>query len=121
MLSGLTLLLICQLIGEVLARVLHLPVPGPVLGLLLLLVILLRLDDAPASVRRAAESLLQHLALFYVPAGVGLIVHAARIAEDGRNIAIVLILSSAVTLAVTAWCFNYLLRRFNSEEQPPSQ
>ena len=39
MLSGLTLLLICQLIGEVLARVLHLPVPGPVLGLLLLLVI----------------------------------------------------------------------------------
>lgn len=65
-------LLGCQLVGEVIARGLDLPVPGPVVGMVVLFVVLqVRRPPATANVFRTSDALLRHLQLLFIPAGVG--------------------------------------------------
>jgi holin-like protein len=108
LLHGLAILLLCQSAGEALVRLLHLPLPGPVLGLLLLMAALgwQRLR-APAG--QAADALLQHLSLLFVPVGVGVMTHLALLSEHGMRMALALVLSTWVGLAVTAWVLDALL------------
>ena len=110
LLQGLAVLLLCQSAGEALARLAHLPLPGPVLGMLLLGG---ALAWAPLRepVRTAAEGLLQHLSLLFVPVGVGVMTHLPLLAAQGLRIAVALVASTAVGLAVTAWVFRALLPR----------
>ncbi|MFW6380062.1 MAG: CidA/LrgA family protein [Halorhodospira sp.] len=111
MLYGLTLLLGFQLAGEVLARLLGLPLPGPVLGLVLLFAGLVLLGRVPACLRTATEGLLRYLALLFVPAGVGIMRHLERLGADGTAIAAALVLSTALALGVTAALFQWLRPR----------
>ncbi|SEI38698.1 holin-like protein [Allopseudospirillum japonicum] len=108
MLIGLLVLLACQLLGELIGRALALPVPSPVLGMLLLLIALIFYGKVPDGVRQASEGILSYLALLFVPAGVGLMVHYPLIAADWWVIAIALVVSTGITLAVTAWVLNKL-------------
>ncbi len=101
LLTGLTLLLLCQSAGEALARLLQLPLPGPVLGLVLMLA-LLRLPAARAPVEAAAGPLLQHLSLLFVPVGVGVIGHLGLVGQYGLRMLLVLLLSTWIGLLVTA-------------------
>lgn len=71
----LALLLTCQLVGEVVTRAANLPVPGPVLGMVFLLLGLLVLRRVPNSLERTSRGLLDNLSLLFVPAGVGVIQH----------------------------------------------
>ncbi|MBK1735797.1 murein hydrolase regulator LrgA [Halorhodospira abdelmalekii] len=107
MLYGLTLLLLFQLLGEVLARVLALPLPGPVIGMALLFATLIAVGRVPEGLRTAAEGLLRYLALLFVPAGVGLMVHFERLAADAWAIVAALVISTALALAVTGLLFQW--------------
>ena len=100
---GITLLLAYQLVGEVGVRALDLPVPGPVAGMLLLFLTLVALGRVPESLSTSAGGLLSHLSLLFVPAGVGIMVHAERIGAEWLPIALALVLSTLLTMAVTAW------------------
>ena len=100
---GSTLLLAYQLVGEVGVRALDLPVPGPVAGMLLLFLTLVALGRVPESLSTSAGGLLSHLSLLFVPAGVGIMVHAERIGAEWLPIALALVLSTLLTMAVTAW------------------
>jgi putative effector of murein hydrolase LrgA (UPF0299 family) len=101
-LKTLTILLIYQLAGETAAVALGLPVPGPVLGMLMLLATMVVRGNAPAYLREGAQGLLTHLSLLFVPAGVGVVAHIARIEAEFWPIVISLIGSTALTIAVTA-------------------
>jgi holin-like protein len=101
-LEALTLILLCQLAGEVCVLFTGLPVPGPVLGMLLLLAWLFVRGGVPESVARTADTLLSHLSLLFVPAGVGVLVHWERIRGQWAAIAAALVLGTLFTLAVTA-------------------
>ena len=114
MIASLSLILICQLIGEILVRGIGLPLPGPVIGLVLLLAILLLRDRYQAlargplrdeGVENASKGLLAHLSLLFVPAGVGVIQQLDLLAQHGLAIFLVLIGSVLVTLVVTACAF----------------
>ena len=111
MLPALTLLLVYQTIGEIIAHCLDLPVPGPVIGMLLLFVSLIIKGKTPDNLRDTANTLLTHLSLLFVPAGVGVMVHFGRIRNEAWPIAISLIASTALTIAVTAWLLNRIKRR----------
>ena len=100
-LRGLALLLLCQSAGEALSRAVHLPLPGPVIGLLLLL-LLLQWPPVRAPAAAACEPLLQHLSLLFVPVGVGVITHLALVAQHGARMAAAIVLSTWVGLAVSA-------------------
>jgi holin-like protein len=107
-LRGLAVLLLCQSAGEALARATGWPLPGPVLGMLLLMG-LLAWPALRAPVGAAAEPLLAHLSLLFVPVGVGVITHLALLAQYGLRMAVALVLSTLVGMAVTALALNALL------------
>ncbi|MBS3805446.1 MAG: CidA/LrgA family protein [Oleiphilaceae bacterium] len=99
---GITLLLAYQLVGEISVRLLGLPVPGPVMGMVMLFLTLVVRGRAGAALDHAAPALLSHLSLLFVPAGVGIMVHFGRIADEWVSISIAMILSTVITLAGTA-------------------
>ncbi len=100
LLKGLTLLLLCQTAGELVSRAFALPLPGPVLGLLLM-VLLLRWPAVQQPVEAAATPLLAHLSLLFVPVGVGVVAHLGLISQYGLRMLVVLVLSTWVGLLVT--------------------
>ena len=102
MLSALTQLLIFQLAGEVIARGLALPVPGPVLGMLFLFVALVLRGGPGKELQTTGSTLLQHLSLLFVPAGTGIMVHLHRVADEWLPLLLSLLISTAATLVVTA-------------------
>jgi holin-like protein len=116
-LRGFTLLLILQTAGELLARGLGLPLPGPVLGLVLLWPCLtwppMRRWVAPA-----ADFLLAHLSLLFVPVGVGVVAHLDQLADHGPRVALVIVLSTWAGLAVTAGVMRALLRAAPAASRP---
>ena len=116
-LRGITWLLLMQSIGEVLSRALHLPLPGPVVGMLLLLVAL-RFPLVSNSVQAVAEFLLQHLLLLFVPVGVGVMTHVAILSQYGVRIAIVIVLSTWISLAVSALVLRALMKNHAAEQAP---
>ncbi|WP_028303798.1 CidA/LrgA family protein [Oceanospirillum maris] len=117
MLFGLLVLLLCQFFGELIVRYLEWPFPGPVVGMVLLLVGLMINGGVPTGVRQASEGLLTYLALLFVPAGVGLMVHYQLIAADGIVIITTLIVSTAVTLLVTGLVLNKLAAKHIDEAE----
>jgi holin-like protein len=104
----LLILLTCQLAGELLVFLAGLPVPGPVLGFLLLFLLCLGLGRVPAGLETTAPVLLSHLSLLFVPAGVGVMLHLARIAEEWPAILAALLLSTWLTIALTGLLFARL-------------
>jgi putative effector of murein hydrolase LrgA (UPF0299 family) len=102
MLYAIALLLICQLVGETLVLLTGLPVPGPVLGMLLLLGLLVWRGGIPDELGKTADALLAHFSLLFVPAGVGVMLHWERIQGDWLAIAAALLLGTLITLIVTA-------------------
>ncbi|HSG56816.1 MAG TPA: CidA/LrgA family protein [Paracoccaceae bacterium] len=105
MLQTFGILLGCQLIGEAAVRGAGLPVPGPVLGLALL-VLALRVRPALAERLRPTTSvILANLSLMFVPAGVGVIGNLAVLSEDWLPLLIVLVLSTLIAMLVTVGTF----------------
>jgi holin-like protein len=117
MLAALTALLICQLLGEATVRLLGLPVPGPVLGLLLLLVFLALRREVPGSLATTAGGLLRHLSLLFVPAGVGVLQHLPRIQAEWLAIAAALLVSSVATIVVTAVVMRATMRLMKLDDE----
>lgn len=102
MLEGLIILLLFQLIGEVLARAAHLPLPGPVIGMLLLFGVLLMRGGIPPVLQCTATRLLHYLSLLFVPAGVGIMAYGALLRSEWLPVLVTLALSLIITLSVTA-------------------
>jgi holin-like protein len=109
-LRGLALLLVLQAAGEALAHALALPFPGPVLGMALLLPAL-RLGWVRAAVQPAAELLLAHLSLLFVPIGVGVVTHLDLVSRYGGRLLAVIVLSTWIGMALTALILKRLLAR----------
>ena len=102
MLGYLTLIFVCQLTGEFLVLWTGLPVPGPVIGMVLLFAGLVVHGQLPDELARIGDTLLAHLSLLFVPAGVGVMLHAGLIGDEWLAISVALVASTLLTIAVTA-------------------
>lgn len=100
---GLLALFLCYMTGEIVVRVANLPLPGALLGLLLLLAALLLLKRTPLFITRGARPLLIHMSVLFVPAVCAIVVIWAQIAPYLMSISTAIILSTALSLGVTAW------------------
>ncbi|WP_199152886.1 CidA/LrgA family protein [Chromobacterium sp. ASV23] len=100
-----------QLLGEVLTRALGWPLPGPVLGLLLLFAALWLRRGVPAMLQRETPRFLGHMSLLFIPAGGALMAYAPLLRVHGWQLALILLASSVITLLVTGAVLKLLLRR----------
>lgn len=103
MIGAITTLLVFQVLGEIVAHLFHLPIPGPVVGMLFLFLTLLIRGGVPPSLKQTSQNLLQHLALFFIPAGVGVMLHLYRLKTAWLPIVGTLFVSTALTLGFSAW------------------
>ena len=106
-LRGLAWLLVFQSVGELLARGLKLPFPGPVVGMLLLL-FALRWTAIREPVSLCADFLLSHLSLLFVPVGVGVMTHLSLVNQYGFRMLAVVVLSTLAGLAVTVLSLRWI-------------
>ena len=109
-LKGFAWLLACQSAGEAFVRLVDARLPGPVIGMLLMLVAL-RWPAVRSPVAAAADALLTHLSLLFVPVGVGVMTHLALISEYGVRMLIAVAVSTLAGMAVTAWVLRAALGR----------
>ena len=120
MIPALATLLVFQLIGEALVRALSVPIPGPVVGMALLLLALVLRPSTLQTIKPTAQTLLQHLSLLFVPAGVGVMLHLQRLGNEALAIGVALVVSTLVGLASAALTMAWLMKRGASDSPPPS-
>lgn len=116
MINTLTLLLLYQLVGELAVRTLALPIPGPVIGMALLFVMLIVRGRVEDGLRNGAGALLQHLSLLFVPAGVGVMLHVQRVANEWLPIVASLIVSTFAGMTVTVLVLHVMTRQRGAKE-----
>lgn len=111
MLNALTLLIVCQFLGEVIARGASLPLPGPVIGLVLLLAGLVLRDRAPGmQLEVTAGWLLRNFGLLFVPAGVGVITQLDVIGDNLLALVVAIPVSTLLGLLTTGWVMQRLAK-----------
>ncbi|GAB1377923.1 CidA/LrgA family protein [Pararhodobacter aggregans] len=116
MIRALALILSCQLAGEVGARFLSLPVPGPVLGMALLWGLMVLLPRVAEAVMPVGEGILRHLSLLFVPAGVGVVGHLDRLGPLALVLGAAILISTALAIAAGALAFTLVARLTGSHD-----
>lgn len=116
MIHGLLQLLLFQAFGELVSRLLIPIIPGPVIGLVLLLIFLFCFRSVPASMNMVASGILQHLGLLFVPASVGVVMYWPLLKANGSAVVLALLLSVLATILVTA-LFLKLASKPRAEDQ----
>jgi holin-like protein len=113
LLQALTVLVVCQFAGELAAQMTGVPIPGPVLGMLLLLGGLIWREHAgrkgpDAELKAAAHGLLGNLSLLFVPAGVGVVAQLDVLAKSWLPLTVAIVVSTFLGLLVTGWVMQHL-------------
>ncbi|EWY39941.1 murein hydrolase transporter LrgA [Skermanella stibiiresistens SB22] len=121
MIAALMGLLACQLAGELIARLLSLPIPGPVLGTILLFLALLARGKVPETMRDVARTLLANLSLLFVPAGVGIIQHLDRLRGEWLGILAAVFGSTVLTMIVAVLVFRGVSRLTGADRISPDR
>jgi len=103
-------ILLCQLTGEIVTRASGLPVPGPVLGMALMLAGLLVSARLQALVRPVTEGILKNLLLLFVPAGVGAAGHIATMGANTVPVLVAVVASTILAIAAGALTFRLVAR-----------
>ena len=111
MLKAIVVLLVCQGLGTVLATWTNLPLPGPVIGMALLLAVLAGLGRVPEPLARLGRGLLGYLGLFFIPPAVGVMVYGDLLASAGLRLLLVMLVSTALAMGVTGLLLQWLLSR----------
>ena len=102
MFGSLTVIVLFEAAGDLLQGLLHLPIPGPVLGMALLVLALVGRGGLPEGLDRAASGMLSYLPMMFVPAGVGIMAHFDLIRAEWVAICSALAASSVLAVVVTA-------------------
>jgi len=117
MLKSVFVILLYQLIGELFQKFFGLSIPGPVIGLVLLLLTLLLIQKRERAVPikedlyNSAEILLNYLPLLFIPVGVGVVMHLSLLEDNLASVVLVIILGTLLTLALTGYVMEKILRK----------
>lgn len=113
MVHALCLLIGVQLAGNLLANALYLPIPGPVIGLLMLLIWLTAGGRVPSALGAVADGFIRYLPLLFVPAAVGLVQYLELLSEFGAVLLVIIIGSTFAGLVVAAFVFSHVAAKLS--------
>ena len=115
MIQGLVQLFLFQALGELVSKFALPFIPGPVLGLVLLLVFLVWRGHVPQHMDMVGSGILQHLGLLFIPASVGVVLYLPLLQANAWAISAALVVSVVATIAVTAGVLKALYRSSPTE------
>ena len=118
MLLWITIIFSCQLIGEAIVAFFGLPMPGPVAGMVILLIGLIVTGYVPDDLGTVEDPLLKNLSLLFLPDGTGIIVHLGLLEADLLPSGVTLIISTVAAVLVTGFIAQTLMNM--SEKREPS-
>tara|TARA_B100000787_G_scaffold163517_1_gene145244 strand:- start:680 stop:1051 length:372 start_codon:yes stop_codon:yes gene_type:complete len=118
MLNSVFLIFLFQLIGELVQKVLELNIPGPVIGLILLLTTLLLskkydhklIKKLKINLINSAENLVHYIPLFFLPVGVGVVMHLSFLEGSLVKVLFIIVFGTLITLAITGLLMEKLLK-----------
>tara|TARA_B100000780_G_scaffold107074_1_gene74914 strand:- start:452 stop:823 length:372 start_codon:yes stop_codon:yes gene_type:complete len=118
MLNSVFLIFLFQLIGELVQKVLELNIPGPVIGLILLLTSLLLskkynhqlIKKLKINLINSAENLVHYIPLFFLPVGVGVVMHLSFLEGSLVTVLFIIVFGTLITLAITGLLMEKLLK-----------
>ena len=123
MLNSIFIILLFQLIGEFIQKFFELSIPGPVIGLIFLLSVMLILKKInkqdtgfETKLVNSAENLLTYLPLLFIPVGVGVVMHLSLLEENLVSVILIIIIGTLLTLALTGFVFEKLLKDYNQND-----
>lgn len=111
MLAAIATIALCLWLGHVLQHRFQLPLPGALLGMMLLLLGLLWLPEVPQGMQKVSAFLLRNMSLWLIPPVVGVLAHLELLQKNWLALLLAGVLGTALTLIVTAWVFKTMLRR----------
>lgn len=110
-LYGFLILLSLLLVGDFISELFNIPIPGSVIGMILLLCILIKRGRVDDSISITADGLIKYLGLLFVPAGAGISLYLSLIAENWLMILLASGLSTILTLVFCALLFQWLSKK----------
>ena len=115
---GFLMLVGLQLLGDFISELFNLPIPGAIIGMVLLLVILVfrKAKDVPSDIAVTADGLIKYIGLLFVPAGAGVSLYLGLIADQWVMILTASFLSTAFTLIFCALIYKALSKDKDVEE-----
>jgi putative effector of murein hydrolase LrgA (UPF0299 family) len=115
MLSGFIQILLFQGLGEIISKIFLPSLPGPVIGLVLLLFWLMLRSQVNSDLEMVANALTHYLGLLFVPAAVGVVLFLPQLRDNATAIIVTLFVSSALTIAGSACVLRLLSKRPSSD------
>lgn len=115
MIDGLVQILIWQGMGELISKFFIPDIPGPVIGLLLLLSFLIIKGEVNQPLGMVADTFRQHLGLLFVPASVGVVLFLPDLKTHGLAVTLALLVSVVLTIAVTALVLKFFWKATHDE------
>ena len=120
MLNSIFIILLFQLMGEFIQKFFEFSIPGPVIGLIFLLSVLLIIkkintkhEAFDTNLVISAENLLSYLPLLFIPVGVGVVMHLSLLEENLVSVLLVIVFGTLLTLALTGYVMEKLLKDNN--------
>ena len=120
MLNSIFIILLFQLMGEFIQKFFEFSIPGPVIGLIFLLSVLLIIkkinkkhESFDTNLVISAENLLSYLPLLFIPVGVGVVMHLSLLEENLVSVLLVIVFGTLLTLALTGYVMEKLLKDNN--------
>lgn len=120
MLDAIALLFVCQLLGDVIHRLTGLPLPGSVIGMVLLICWLALVRRERPTLVAVTTWLTAHLSILFVPAAVGIMEEGDILSRFGVGLAVATIVSTLLTLVVTVLVFRWALRKSGDDGERAS-
>lgn len=117
MIASFAFILGFQVLGEALSRLFGLPVPGPVLGMVLMLFAFFLKDNLVDEIRPTAGVLLANMSLLFVPAGVGIMRHGERFMNEGIGIVVTIMASTLIAMAVAGYVILWVQKALKIEDE----
>ena len=111
------IILSIYLIGEIISKALHLPIPGNILGMLILLLLLCTKVIKVDQIESISNFFLDHLAFFFIPAGVGLLTSFNLIKDSLLSILIICVITTAIVLVVTGKVVELIINIKNNSNK----
>ena len=123
MLRAIFVIFFFQLLGEVLKKFFEMRIPGPVIGLILLLITLIFLKRFKTTVVNKLRNdvlstsnyILSYLSLLFVPIGVGVVMHLSYLENNLFKVLVIVFISTILTIGLTAFLMEKINKQINKK------